>query len=312
MIVTMFGLETKVWLDRLGPWDTIKVPGLPPDYPDIHCNRQSVCVMTTDMGHANAAASIMALTLSNAFDLRRAYFLVMGVAGIDPMQGTLGSPAWAKYLVDFGPQWEIDSREKPEEWPNGFIAIGANGPGEPPKILYHSEVFDLNPKLADFAFALSKDVPLADSPEAQATRAKYKYAPANQAPKVLQCDALSDDTWWAGDLIGERARAWIKQLTHGKGTYCTSQQEDNAIYAALKRTASAGRVDLNRFAVLRAGSDFDRPYEGQSAFDSLLGFETAGGFAPAIENLYRAGLPLITNITGNWQKWRDGVPERLP
>lgn len=312
MIVTMFGLEAKVWLDRLGPWDTIRVPGLSPDYPDIHCNRQNVCVMTTDMGHANAAASIMAITLSNSFDLRRAYFLVTGVAGIDPMQGTLGSPAWAKYLVDFGSQWEIDSRERPREWPSGFIAVGAKGPDDPPKIQYHFEVFDLNPKLADIAFALSKDVALANSPEAEATRVKYTYAPANQAPKVLQCDTLSDDTWWAGNLIGERARVWTKLLTHERGTYCTSQQEDNATFAALKRAASAGRVDLNRFAVLRAGSDFDRPYEGQSAFDGLLSFDTAGGFAPAIDNLYRAGLPLITNITENWQKWRDGVPDRLP
>ena len=104
MIVTMFGPETKVWLDHLGPWDVINIPGLSPDYPDIHCNRQGICVMTTDMGHANAAASIMALTFSNQFDLLQSYFLITGIAGIDPMQGTLGSAAWAKYLVDFGAQ----------------------------------------------------------------------------------------------------------------------------------------------------------------------------------------------------------------
>ena len=52
--------------------------------------------MTTDMGHANAAASIMVLTLSDVFDLRKTYFLVTGIAGIDPKQGTLGSPAWTK------------------------------------------------------------------------------------------------------------------------------------------------------------------------------------------------------------------------
>jgi len=312
MIVTMFALEAKVWLDHLGPWDTIRIPGLSPDYPDVHCNRQNVCVMTTDMGHTNAAASIMVLTLSDVFDLRKTYFLVAGIAGIDPAQGTLGSPAWAKYLVDFGLQWEIDSREKPEQWPSGFIAIGANRPEDPPKFQYHTEVFELNSRLADIAFALSKDVPLADSPEAKATRAKYTFTPANQPPRVLQCDTLSGDTWWAGNLIGERARAWTKQLTHGKGIYCTTQQEDNATYVALMRAASAGRVDSNRFAVLRAGSDFDRPHEGQSAFESLSSFETAGGVAPAIENLYRAGLPLITHINENWQKWRVGVPERLP
>ena len=268
--------------------------------------------MTTDMGHANAATSMMALTFSNVFDLRKTYFLVAGIAGIDPMQGTLGSPAWAKYLVDFGLQWEIDSREKPGDWPSGFIAIGATHPEDPPKFQYHTEAFELNSKLADIAFTLSKDVPLADSPEAEATRAKYTFTPANRPPQVLQCDTLSADTWWAGNLIGERAQAWTKQLTHNKGTYCTTQQEDNATYAALIRAARAGRADSNRVAVLRAGADFDRPYAGQSVFESLSSFETAGGVPPAIENLYRAGLPLVTNINKNWQTWRDGVPERLP
>jgi len=311
MIVTMFGLEAKVWLDHLGPWDAIRVPGLSADYPDVHCNRQSVCVMTTDMGHANAAASIMALALNNQFDLRQTYFVITGIAGIDPMQGTLGSAAWAKYLVDFGAQWEIDSREKPREWSSGFVAVGGKSPDELPQMVNHTELFELNPKLADVAFSLSKDVSLADSPEAQATRAKYTYAPANKPPKVLQCDSLSDDTWWAGNLIGDRARAWTKQLTHGKGTYCTSQEEDNATYVALKRAASAGRVDLSRVTVLRAGSDFDRPHQGQSASESLFSFESAGGIAPAVENLYRAGLPLITNISEYWQEWRGGVPGHL-
>lgn len=123
MIVTMFGPEGQIWLDKLGPWQTVSVPGLSPDYPDVHCNRDDVCVITTGMGHANAAASIMALTFSDRLDLRHTYFLIAGIAGIDPARGTLGSAAWAKYLVDFGIQWEIDAREKPADWPTGFLGI---------------------------------------------------------------------------------------------------------------------------------------------------------------------------------------------
>jgi len=311
MIVTMFGLEAKTWLDRLGPWEAIKVPGLAPDYPDVHCNRQDVCVMTTDMGHANAAASTMALAFTNQFDLRYTYFLVAGIAGIDPSRGTLGSPAWAKYLVEFSAQWEMDSREKPLDWPSGFVAVGAKTPDALPKIENHTEVFELSSALANAGFVLSQNVALADSAEAKATRAKFTYAPANQSPTVLQCDTLSDDTWWGGDLIGERARIWTKQVTHGKGTYCTSQEEDNATFEALKRAADAGRLDIKRIAVLRAGSDFDRPYKGQSASESLFSFQSAGGFAPAIENVYRAGYPLISNIVDHWPAWLDGVPAQL-
>jgi purine nucleoside permease len=95
MIISMFGPEGQVWLDRLGPWREISVDGLSPDYPTVHCNKQEVCVMTTGMGHTNAAASIMALTFSPRFDLRHTYFMVAGIAGIDPQQGTVGSAAWA-------------------------------------------------------------------------------------------------------------------------------------------------------------------------------------------------------------------------
>lgn len=52
MIISMFGPEGQVWLDNLGPWKAIKVPGLSPDYPEVHCNRHDVCVLTTGMGHA--------------------------------------------------------------------------------------------------------------------------------------------------------------------------------------------------------------------------------------------------------------------
>jgi len=310
MVVSMFGPEGQVWLDKLGPWKTIRVPGLSPDYPVVHCNRQEICVMTTGMGHTNAAASLMALTFSDKFDLRRTYFMIAGIAGIDPIQGTVGSAAWAKYLVDFGIQWELDAREKPDSWPSGFLGINTKSPSEKPPLDYRTEVFQLNPALADAAFALSKNVVLSDSAEAQAARAKFSYAPANRPPKVIQCDTLAGDTWWSGKYIGERARDWTKLLTDGKGTYCTTQQEDNATYEALKRAASAHKVDLNRVAAVRAGSDFDRPYEGQSASDNLLNYAAQGGFAPAIENLYRAGNPLVQDIATHWSEWREGVPQR--
>jgi purine nucleoside permease len=310
MIVSMFGPEGKVWLNHLGPWKAIKVPGLSPDYPDVQCNAQDICVMTTGMGHANAAASLMALTFSDRFDLRRTYFVIAGIAGIDPMQGTVGSAAWAKYLVDFGIQWELDAREKPNNWPSGFLGINTKSPADKPRPDYRTEVFALNAKLADSAFALSRNVALADSPEARAARAKYHYAPANRTPKVIQCDTLSGDTWWSGKYIGERARAWTKQLTDGKGTYCTTQQEDNATYEALKRAASTGRVDLDRVAALRTGSDFDRPHKGQTASDNLVNYAAQGGFAPALENLYRAGNPLVQDIATHWSEWQAGVPSR--
>ena len=170
MIVSMFGPEGQVWLDNLGPWQTVTVPGLSPDYPNVNCNRDDVCVMTTGMGHANAATSIMALVFSDLFDLRRTYFLVAGIAGIDPARGTLGSAAWAKYLVDFGIQWELDAREKPTDWPTGFLGINTKSPTEKPPLDYRTEVFALNASLADAVYSISRNVKLSDSDEAKVAR----------------------------------------------------------------------------------------------------------------------------------------------
>jgi purine nucleoside permease len=140
-------------------------------------------------------------------------------------------------------------------------------------------------------------------------RARFGYAPANLPPSVIQCDTLASDTWWSGTQLGQRARDWTKLVTHDKGVYCTTQQEDNATYEALKRGAAAHRVDLSRVAVLRTGSDFDRPAAGQSSADNLLNYAAQGGFQVALQNLYLAGNPLVQEIVTHWKAWRDGVPK---
>ena len=328
MIITMFAPEAQEWwLKKLGPWRQIKVPGLSPDFPVVNCNRAEVCVMTTGMGHTNAAASTMALVFSHVFDLSHTYFMIAGIAGINPEVGTVGSVGWARYLVDFGIQWEIDAREIPSAWTTGYLGINAQttawSPGQPlpstlkPPLDYRTEVFQLNEPLLQKALALSRDVALADGADAQNARAffnvqssdpKINYMAATRQPSVLQCDTLAGDTWFSGTALGQRATEWTKILTDGKGVYCTTQQEDNATYEALKRGASVKLVDLDRVAVLRAGSDFDRPYPGQTSADNLLTYQTQGGFLIALENLYRAGNPLVQEISTHWSAWRHGVP----
>jgi purine nucleoside permease len=293
MIISMFG---------------ILVPGLSPDYPAIHCAENGICLLTTGMGHSNAAASVAALVYSRQFDLTKTYWLVAGIAGINPHDGTLGSAAWARYLVDWGLQWELDAREAPKGWPTGYTGINTQNPSQKPPLDYRTEVFQLNEALLQQAYALSKDVKLADSPDAQKARASYP-APANQAPTVIQCDTLAGDTWWGGTLLGERAEAWTKLLTDGKGNYCTTQQEDNATYEVLKRATAAGLADDSRVAVLRAGSDFDRPPPGGNDAENLLDYAKQGGFLIALDNLYRAGNPLVQAIATHWPDWEKGVPK---
>jgi purine nucleoside permease len=43
----------------------------------------------------------------------------------------------------------------------------------------------------------------------------------------------------------------------------------------------------------------DRPYPGQTDADGLVNYASAGGFDPAISNLYKTGSPLIEDIVAN-------------
>src|ERR1700693_4569229 len=100
--------------------------------------------MTTSMGYANAASSISALVLSEALDLSKTYFLIAGIAGVDPAFGTLGSAHWARYAIDGGLQNEIDARQTPDGWSTGYLAIGAGAPSQKAELRYGSEIYRLD------------------------------------------------------------------------------------------------------------------------------------------------------------------------
>lgn len=310
LVIAMFEPEAAPWVQPMKLTESIPVPGLLPESPALRCNADDVCLLTAGMGHANVAASTMAVTLDPRFDLRQTYFLIAGIAGIDPARGTLGTAAWARYLVDVGIAHELDAREMPRGWASGYFGIMTKGPGEKPKLEYHTEVAQLDEALLQKALALSKGAKLADSDAARAYRKRYRQPAARQAPTVTQCDTLGGDTWWHGDKLGAHARAWTRLMTDGKGVYCTTQQEDNATYNALARAAAAGRVDLKRLAVLRTASNFDRPHSGQTAHASLMASTagTTGGFVPATQNLYAVGGLLVNDIVAHWDQWRVGVP----
>jgi len=313
LIVNMFSLEAAPWLHALHDVQEIRVPGLPAEFPVVSCDPRGVCQMTTGMGHANAAASMMAVLYSGLLDLRQSYIIIAGIAGIDPARGTIGSVAWARYVVDMGIAHEIDAREMPRGWPDGYFGFMTDGPAKKPKFDFQTEVFQLNEALLQRALGLSKSVPLEDRDSIRAYRAHYPSGPANAAPGVTQCDTLSGDTWWVGDRLGRHAREWTRLMTGGAGVYCTTQEEDNATLNALTRGARSGLVDLQRVAVMRSGSDFDRPYPHQGAFEALRAQLALDGTASvATANLVRAGMPLVDAIVSGWDQWQHGVPSVTP
>ena len=309
LIINMFSLEGAPWLDVLKPTREIRVLVLSSDYPVVKCTTDAVCEMVTGMGYANAAASMTAVLYSGAFDLRRTYMIIAGIAGIDPERGTIGSTAWARYSVDGGIAHELDAREMPRGWQAGYFGVFTDRPGQTPKFEYRTEVFRLDEALLQQALSLSKSVALEDSEDLRVYRRHYPGAPADQPPAVIQCDTLSSDTWWAGDRLGERARRWTRLLTGGKGVYCTSQQEDNATLNALSRGSQSGLADLKRIALVRGGADFDRPYPHQSALESLQAQRALSDAARvSATNLEHAAMPLVEAIVQHWDSWQRGVP----
>ena len=62
------------------------------------------------------------------------YSSLAGIAGIDPTQGTLGSAAWSRYLIDWGIQWEIDPSDMPAGWTTGYLGINTKSPDEKPPL----------------------------------------------------------------------------------------------------------------------------------------------------------------------------------
>lgn len=309
MVITMFGGEAKPWLTERKLDTKIAVPGLSKEYPEVACDAADLCMMTTAMGFANAASSVSALVYSQKFDLKNTYFIIAGIAGVDPTDGTLGSAHWARYVVDAGLRHEIDPRQVPADWPNGVVALGAKKPGEKAGWGSGTEVYQLNEQLLQKAFALSKDTELSDNDDSKAYRAAYKKGePGSAAPIVSICDTLSTDTYWHGTKIAEGMADWVSLMTGGKGNYCTTQMEDNATLTALKRGGDAGLLQFDRIAVLRTASNFDREPEGKTAAESLSA--KSGGFVPSTVNAYRVGSKLADAVIADWAVWQKGVPAK--
>jgi purine nucleoside permease len=127
----------------------------------LFLSEDGVLGIVAGVGASRAAASIMALGLDPRFDLSRAFWLITGVCGVDPARGSLASVVLPEYIVEGDLAHEIDTREIPPGWPDGFVALGKSAPYEQPRadrfdcgdnLLYH-----LNSELVGWAHNLARD-----------------------------------------------------------------------------------------------------------------------------------------------------------
>lgn len=268
-----------------------------------------VLVTYTGLTADRAAASVMAMGLDARFDFRRAYWLIGGIAGIDPHDGSLGSAVWGRWVVNGDWAHEIDAREIPQDWNTGYLPFERSTPYAQPVGNDYGKVYALNGALRDWAWGLTRNIRLDDDVKIAAQRAAYTGdAAAREAPKVMRGDNLSAGTFWHGKLLNDWANAWVKYWTRGDGEFVTTAVEDSGILEAIRFLDAGDKADFSRVMLLRTASNFSMQPPGLSAAASLAReLDGYGAMQPACEAHWRVGSAVVRELTANWAKYRAGA-----
>jgi len=320
VVVTMFEIgedagdrpgEFQTWVERLPLPERISFPQ---GFRDLRYNPdKGVLGIVTGVGTARAAAAIMALGMDQRFDLSRAYWLIAGIAGVNPNEASIGTAAWAEWVVDGDLGFEIDAREMPGDWPTGFIPLGKTHPYEEPAVNINSAdvVYHLDPGLVSWAYGLTKTVELDDTEALRLVRAPYIGYPAAQLPPaVIQGDVVSCSTRYSGKLNNARLTAWTAYWTGGKGRFVMTAMEDTGTAQSLAFLTKARRADIRRLMVLRTGSNYQMPYPGRSAAEHIASMSREGfpAYLPSLDAAYRVGNRVLEALVANWDECADMLP----
>jgi purine nucleoside permease len=300
--------ELQYWVEREKLTGSIEVPGLA--HP-IRFNDSGVYAMVTGTCNRSGLA-VMLLGMDPLFDLRRTYFMMAGIAGVDAAQASVGSAAWAQWVVDGDNVNEIDDHDAPADWPYGIIPYGSSRPDEKPGSQDWGQkpmAFEINPGLVAWAYRLSKDVALSDTPELSKYRAMYVGHPnAQRPPFVLLGDTLGTARYWHGPALTRWAENWCRFYTDGKARFVMTECEDQSIAYALYMLGRAHRVDPSRYLVLRTASNYSEPPPGISVMDNLLHGEDSGTTL-AVESAYRVGSPIVHSLVQHWDLYESELPK---
>jgi len=311
--------EFQAWAERLPLPQTI---AFPQGYRALRYDpRKQVLGIVTGEGSLHGAASVMALGMDPRFDLSRAYWVVAGIAGIDPNTASVGSAAWAEWLIDRDLNFEIDAREIPPDWSTGHVPLGRTKPYElPAPALERSSGtngYHLNAGLVNWAYDLTKSVQLDDTPALKKIRAAYPdYPNAQKPPFVLKGDEVVASDWWLGKIMTTQAEQWMRYWTNGKGHLATTAMEDCGVLQSLTFLAQARKVRLDRVLVLRTAANYTLPRAGETAAQLLAQEanedDVLSAYLPSLEAAYRVGSPVVNELVTHWEKYRDQTPTAAP
>jgi len=299
--------EFQFWVEREHLDQSIDFPG---GTRPLRTNADhTVLGMVSGTTLVNATASMMALGLDPRFDLTHAYILINGIAGVDPADASVGSAAWATYVVGDVTRY-IDPREAPKDWPYGFFPIGGHAPNPtevPPAPWMRSNLYELNSKLVDWAFGQTRNLKLADDPVVAQYRVTFTGFPnAQRPPFVLKGDTFASDYYWHGTSSTQFANDWVKLQTGGKGNFVMTEMEDSGYMNAIERLGHMHRVDPRRVMVLRSGSNFCMPRPGHTAVESVTAPYI--GTRVALESAWLTGSTVLHYLVSHWDTTAGHIP----
>lgn len=300
--------EMQRWVERL---DMDRRFPFPLGEYELRMNAAGVLIICTGGGITNAATSIMALGMDPRFDLTTAYWLVAGIAGGDPLDVSLGTAAWARHVVDGDLAYEIDAREIPADWSYGRLPLGAKRPNDKATGWTVDTIhFPLNASLAGWAYELTKDHPIPDSPGIAGFRAQFKgYPNAVRPPFVTLGDTLSSSTYIHGLHLTTWANDWMKLQAGPDANFMMSAMEDSGTLTALRRLSREKRVDLARVLVLRTASNYSQAPPGKdTAWSTTAEYPEEG--MPAGEAAFAVGNRVVQALLTGWYRYRDEPPGR--
>ncbi|WP_197283096.1 purine nucleoside permease [Novosphingobium sp. ST904] len=260
---------------------------------------------------------LTALLLDPRFDFSKTYWLFTGISGVDPQVASVGSAAWSRWVVSGDTLREFDDREVAKNWPYGLFAIGAKAPNQLPDNPDSfagmtdagalSMAVTLDQGLAQWAFDMTKAVPIPDNADLARARAAWTgYPNAQKPPFVLMGETLGSVRYWHGPARTQWARDWVRLWTGGKGRFVMTNMESQSMAGAMLNGAAQGLVDPRRVLVLRTASNPSMPPPGVDALNSV-GDEGPGQLV-AYEANYRVGAPVVHELLAGWAKYRDTVP----
>jgi len=299
--------EYQFWVEREHLDQTVKVRGAAGV---VRRNREGL--------YGLLLQNLTPFLLDPRFDFKKTYWLFTGISGADPQAASVGSAAWARWVINGDELREIDDREIPPDWPYGLFAIGALKPNTLPSdpnsfgAVESADdlgmAYPLNRELAQWAFNMTRDVAIPDTPELARQREAWNgYPNAQRPPFVLLGETLGSVRYWHGPHRTQWARDWVKLWTHGKGTFVMTNMESQTAAHTMDSFAKLGFVDLRRVMVLRTASNASGPPPGVDALASI-GDEAPGQVA-AYESNYRVGSPVIHELIRHWNRYRDTVPK---